>query len=443
VDPGISRATSARVRPLLAALVLTAGCAAPAADDSGPACDGQCDATTPTDPRPSTAALRDNLLANLIAQMDEPAVMFGHERFNITGVNTDGTQWLATAGHVDRSDAKSVAGAHPIVMGFDAWDLAQKPASWDPTPAVHAEAATYVYAQGGFVALDWHMRGCANTASFNAAGNEACLCKLANDDAYARQWLIDGNVKVLADALVAQGLDRIPIIFRPLHELNGNWFWWGKPYWSCSGVVTGEAAYQKVYRTIVTYLRTERGLDNLLFAFSPDQFQPGTYLTGYPGDAYVDILGVDLYYRNQPSFSDETRRFRDMLAEVTTAAYAHGKAAALTEVGDTLIATDATPWFTQQLLPLITDSHVAYALTWENRKDAPQELWLPYPGQRLAEDFESFESHAATLFVGDQPALYQVPTNGFPMCATCTSDGDHDGWGWEQSHSCRVGSWCL
>jgi mannan endo-1,4-beta-mannosidase len=400
-------------------------------------------------PGPSAAALRGNLLANLIAQMEQPSVMFGHQRYNITGVNSDGSQWLATEGDLDRSDAKGVTGQHPIVMGFDVFDLAVKPATWAPTPAVHAAAARHVFESGGIVTLDWHMRGCANTDSFNAAGNEACLCRLANDDAYLRTWLVDGNLAKLADALVATGLDRVPIVFRPLHELSGNWFWWGKPYWSCTGAVTGEAAFQKVYRTIVTYLRDERGLDNLLFAFAPDRFDDGhandvtRYLAGYPGDAYVDVMGIDLYYRAQPSFAAETALFRTYLSTVASAAYAHGKAAALTEVGDTLLATDTSPWFTEQLLPLLANSHMAYALTWENRRDAAQEFWLPYPGHRADADFQRFEASDATLFLGDAPALDQPPAHGYPMCATCTSDGDGDGWGWEQSQSCRVGSWCL
>ena len=319
---------------VIAVLLAISGCTA-GETDLPPPCKGKCDGDGAGATEP--ARLRDHLLANLIAQMDRGTVMFGHQRFNITGVNADGTQWLATEGAVERSDANTVAGQHPVVMGIDAWDLAIKPESWAPTPAVHAEAAKSVFAHGGLVVMDWHMRGCATTTTFNAAGNEQCLCKLANDDAYARTWLIEQNYKILADALVRYGLDRIPIVFRPLHEMDGNWFWWGKPYWSCAGMFTGGAAYQKLFRMIVEYLRVERGLSNVLFAYSPGR--AADYLAGYPGDAYVDVLGLDLYYQANATFAAQTSAFRSDLSTLASIAYAHGKAAALTEVGNTLIAT--------------------------------------------------------------------------------------------------------
>lgn len=445
----MSSATRGLVRAL--ALLLAVGCAAtPVADEPDLACEGKCDDAT----TPSAAPLRDHLLANLIAQMESPAVMFGQQRFNLTGVNPDGTSWLASPGQLDRSDASSVTGQHPIVMGFDVYDLAIKPANWTPTPATHAAAAKHVFASGGIVTLEWHMRGCAATESFNAVGNEACLCKLANDDTYARQWLIDANYAVFADALVAHGLDRIPIIFRPFHELTGNWFWWGEPYWNCAAyvanpTVTGEVAFRRLFRTVVDYLRDERGLDNLLFAFAPAPFgganhagagDVARYLAGYPGDAYVDVLGIDLYYAARPSFAAETDVFRTYLDTVARAAYAHGKAAALTEVGNTKLATDATAWFTQHLQPLLADARMAFALTWENRADS---YWVPYPGHPLASDFESFADSDSTLMLGDQAPLYAPPQHGYPMCTSCDVDRDGDGWGWEAEHSCRVGSWCL
>jgi mannan endo-1,4-beta-mannosidase len=419
-------------------------------------CVGKCDGPTKVTTTP-VATQRRLLLAGLFAQMDAPSLLFGQERFNVTGVNDDGTQWLATEQSVDRSDARTVAGDHPAVMGFDAWDLAIKPETWAPTPRTHAEAAKYVHAHGGVVAMEWHMRGCA-ADTFNAAGNEACLCKLANDDAYARAWLLDGNYKMLADALVRYGLDQIPIVFRPLHEHNGNWFWWGKPFWSCGSYVpnprfTGAAAYQRVYRTIITYLRVERGLHNLLVAYSPGGSDAlateAGYLDGYPGDEYVDILGADLYYQRDPSFDAQTAAFRSQLENITSIAYARGKVAALTEVGDTQIAGDTTPehsrWFTEQLLPLVESPsvHVAYALTWENRTSGPQQFWIPYGAHPGVADFRAFEASDTTRFLSDAPAFDRVPADGYPVCASCGSDPDGDRWGWEDDRSCRVASWCL
>lgn len=420
---------------------LFAGCVGASGDES-PAdlgCEGKCDGASSA----SVAAL---LLGNLHAQMDTGVTLFGQERFNVTGVKRDGTQWLATAGDVDRSDAKTVLGAHPVVMGFDAWDLAIKPQSWSPSGAVHAEAARHVHANGGIVEMAFHMHGCA-VGSFNAPGNEGCLCRAANDDAFARTWLLAEYAKV-ADAIVTHGLDRIPIVFRPLHEHDGGWFWWGAPHWNCSGSprYTGAAAYQRVFRTIVTYLRETRGLRNLLIAYSPvAAADDASYLHGYPGDAYVDILGADFYYQATPSFAEQSAMFREQLARITRIARTHGKVAALTEVGNTQLSSEPTHrWYTDHLLPLLTAPgvDVAYAMTWENRTSGAQQFWLPYEGHAGAADARAFADHAATALLEDAPAFDAAPAT-FPVCNTCTSDPDGDRWGWESDQSCRVASWCV
>jgi mannan endo-1,4-beta-mannosidase len=419
------------------------------------------DAGSATGANPAAvAAARANLLANLLAQMSSTSssFLFGHERYNVTGVNPDGTQWLAVDGSFDRSDVNSLVGDQPALTSFDAWDLAIKPASWTPTPKTHADAALAVHDAGGIVAMEFHMHGCA-VDSFDATGNEACLCQVANDDAYARSWLIDANYKLFADALVAFGLDQIPIIFRPLHEQNGDWFWWGEPYWSCASYVSnprfsGEAAYQRVYQTIVTYLRVERGLNNLLIAYSPAANSSiatsDGYLTGYPGDEYIDVLGGDYYYQASPSFADQTTAFAGMLQNVTQLARTRGKVAAATEVGNTQLAEETDPsqstWFSQQLLPLLQTSgvSVAYATAWENRTSGAEQFWVPYPGNAGDADFESFIASGGPLLRSSVPPLGSVPPGAYPVCLSCASaDSNGDGWGWENNASCRLGSWCL
>jgi mannan endo-1,4-beta-mannosidase len=448
MDVATGRRVSRHVATLLS--IALVGCAASSqddelspggTDDDPGSTSGECN-----DCGSDTAApLRARLLANLHAQMATHTVLFGQERFNITGVKPDGTQWLASAGAVDRSDAKDVAGDHPVVMGFDAWDLAIKPQTWSPTGAVHAEAARRVHALGGIVEMAFHMHGCA-ADTFNAAGNEACLCRVANDDAFARTWFLGEYAKV-ADAIEQQGLAGIPIIFRPLHEHTGGWFWWGEPHWSCgSGArFTGEAAFQRVFRTVVTYLRDVRGLDNLLFAYAPGG-DPATYLHGYPGDEYVDILGADIYYQASPGFAEQTATYRAQLQALTQLAYKRGKVAALTEVGNTQLASEAQhTWFSEHLKPLLTSPgvEVAYAMTWENRTSGAQQFWIPYPTHPGVNDVRAFADDPAMLLMSEAPAFDVDPADGFPMCSSCRSDADGDRWGWEDAHSCRVASWCL
>lgn len=383
----------------------------------------------------------DQLRARLAAIQASDQIVFGMQRFNLTGVTATGAQWLGSETQLDRSDVATLVGTHPAMIGVDAWDLAMKPASWTPTPAAHAAAMLRVDRAGGFVTMDWHMRGC-HRDSFETAGNEDCLCRLANDDAFARTWLVDGKLARYADAIEADGLRSVPIIFRPLHEMTGGWFWWGYPSWDCAhllpgATVTGPAAYQKVYRTIVEYLRSERGLDNLLFAYAPDKLWDGVgtteeerYLAGYPGDAYVDILGIDLYYLADQDPAQLQTTYVRYLQLVSRLAAQHGKLAALTEVGDYRLASETTSaqarWYQDHLLPLVTAPGVdlAYMLTWENRTSKPTELYVPYEGSPGVADFVAFAADRRVLMLVDvarsNDAGSDDAPNGLPYC---TSEG--------------------
>lgn len=419
-----------------------------------PPCVGKCDHAQST-PR---AALLDRLRA----VMDSGRFLFGQQRFNLTGVEQDGTQWLATD-QLDRSDVATLVGSHPAVLGVDAWDLAIKPASWSPSPELHGRALRAVADAGGVVTVEWHMRGCNSdelSGGFLAAGNEDCLCRLANDDAFATEWLDHGKLDRLADALEGYGLADTPIVFRPFHEMTGGWFWWGYPYWDCENrvagaTVTGPEAYRAVFRRVVDYLRSERGLDQLVIAYAPDKLWEGVgateearYLAGYPGDDYVDVLGIDLYYLRDRDFAEQTARYAGYLRLVTRLARERNKIAALTETGNYELADEATPadsrWFSDHLLPLLADDPevaMAFVLTWENRKNGPTEFYVPFPGHAGVDDFRAFAAHDATLLLDD------VAGGGAPPYATCSGcapeiDPDGDGWGWENEQSCVVSPSC-
>ncbi len=91
----------------------------------------------------------------------------------------------------------------------------------------------------------------------------------------------------------------VPIIFRPLHEMNGNWFWF------C--IVNGEennTIPQKyavgLWRLIYDYLVKERGIDSMIWEYSPNVSEKTTstrvdVMYCYPGDEYCDIVGCDWY----------------------------------------------------------------------------------------------------------------------------------------------------
>ena len=160
-------------------------------------------------------------------------------------------------------------------------------------------------------------------------------------DASPRAWFMRqlGEVADFFDGLRDEKGDRIPVILRYAHEMDGGWFWWGKDWCSCDEFIA-------LARMEADYLRRRCGNGQILFAYTPDRTwkeigQPGVadgnYLAWYPGDEYVDIVGYDDYYIGKGD-TEEKRRdiFEDVvsrLRKLTAFAQVHGKVMALSESG--------------------------------------------------------------------------------------------------------------
>ena len=88
---------------------------------------------------------------------------------------------------------------------------------------------------------------------------------------------------------IAAGLQQlrdagVVVLWRPFHEMNGGWFWWGakKP-----------AVFIALWRQMFDYFTTQKKLDNLLWIYAVNT--GGRTADFYPGDGYVDLVGVDAY----------------------------------------------------------------------------------------------------------------------------------------------------
>ncbi|MCF2446750.1 glycoside hydrolase family 26 protein [Dyadobacter sp. CY345] len=92
------------------------------------------------------------------------------------------------------------------------------------------------------------------------------------------------------------------VLWRPLHEVNGSWFWWGV---NNTKQPTNQADYQMLWKDMHDTFTNEFGLDNLLWVYSPSA--PGTWVPPvdvmFPGEAYVDLVGTD-QYSITPDFKD-------------------------------------------------------------------------------------------------------------------------------------------
>lgn len=339
---------------------------------------------------PATKALYDNL-----KRLAGRKILFGHQDALAYGVTWK--DW-----HAYRTDVNDVCGKFPAVYGWDLGRLGDQPANLDSVDFKMMQAwMKEVYRRGGVNTVSWHfdnlVRG---TDSWDTRGR---VVSAILPGAKAHQTFIR---KLDAFADFVEGLylsdeagSVVPLLFRPFHEHSGGWFWWGNSH------CTAEE-YKALWRFTVHYLRDEKQLHNLIYVYSPDVFKSKAhYLERYPGDAYVDVLGLDDYHDLGPKGKVADLLFR--LRSVVQLAEERGKVAALTETG--LEAIPQNDWWTKRLLqPLRSDpvaSRIAWILLWRN--DRPAHHYGPYPGHASAADFRRFAEDPLLAFEADLPDMYR------------------------------------
>ena len=348
------------------------------------------------------------LLANL-HQLAGHKIMFGHQDDLAYGV-----YWRREEG---RSDVQETCGAYPAVFG---WDLGSR---FGPGKMSNIDSVRFrdmnrwirqAYAMGGVNTLSWHLDNLSTGG--NSWDTTAAVRDLLPGGQYHSR--LTEQLDVLAEllnGLKTGGLFKheIPVIFRPWHEHTGHWFWWG-----AHGCTPDE--YKALYRFTVDYLRKEKGVHNVLYAYSPDVFKDKEhYMDRYPGDAYVDILGLDYYYR-----PDNIEKIKTDLPQklvlVSELASEHGKVAAFTETGFEAIPMEN--WWTQMLLHQVETAKIAYVLVWRNATNhsKPGHYYAPFPGQVSAKDFVAFSRSERMCFQDRLPNLYKKPKNAKVKTAGAT-----------------------
>lgn len=323
-------------------------------------------------------------LLERLTKLQSRGVMIGHQDDPMYGI-----AWSWERG---RSDVKEVCGDYPAVMGFDLGKMelgSSENLDGVPFSRMREEIALQ-HQRGGISTLSWHpWNPATGEKAWDPSGQ--AVTKILPGGALNAKFCIWLNcVAAFIKSLQTPDGQRIPVIFRPWHEMTGDWFWWGSK--SCT---TEE--YKQLYRYTHDYL-LEKGCDNIVWAWSPGGGDQNEYLKHYPGNEYVDVLGVDTYqFDDNPDAYQATVR-RD-LQRMTEAAKQTGKLAAFTETGCQNVQ-DAT-WFTRVLLPMLKEQPLSYVLVWRNAWDQPKENYMPAPGRPTAADFVDFYNDPLTLFSKD------------------------------------------
>ncbi len=304
---------------------------------------------------------------------------------------------------ITRSDVKTVCGAFPGIVGFDLGgiELGDK-ANLDGVDFDFMRRAAVSHSErGGIVTFSWHARNpLTGGDSWDVTSGDVVASVLeggVNHDKFV-SWL--GLAADFIDSLKDSKGNRIPVIFRPWHENIGSWFWWG-------GDLCTAQQYKDLFALTHDYFEKQRGLDNIVWAYSPNSEIDSTqYFSRYPGDELVDILGVDHYeYASDPTSQKSVKEadahyvevLRRDLGYMQNFACEHGKLIAVSETG--FEGTPNPSWWTDVLLKSVEGAPICYVLTWRNAWDKPGHFYAPFEGSADADNFREFYSNERTIFL--------------------------------------------
>ncbi len=279
-----------------------------------------------------------------------------------------GKQSLAGGNRLDASGAiEAVSGKAPAIVTIDlsGWNTPTWGKTYAPVVEKSIENAKAVWAKGSLLTMQFHWKHPGKpdgTAWVGKHGKNppsgpfdmAAACQKGSEP--NRQFM--GDLAKHADYLQRLADARIPVLWRPFHEIDGGWFWWTdkeKP--------ENTAA---VWRMMFDFLVKERGLHNLIWVYNAG-LRPGGYVQQvkaaqgtatiegeiafrkryYPGDAYVDISGIDIYPNESAGYGkpseDAYQKAFDIMSQVSP-----GKMLALSECeaipNPDIMAKDGPKW---------------------------------------------------------------------------------------------------
>ena len=342
---------------------------------------------------PETKALYYNL-----HKLSRQHILFGHQH-----ATEYGHGWR---GDKNRSDVKSVTGSHPAVIGVDFSGLSGQPADMiEREKKLLRKNIEDTYNRGGVTTVSWHFSNPISGGGFywkDSVSLPAVKYIIPGGSQHEKYKTILQTIGSFAKSLKGKDGKAVPMIFRPYHEFDGDWFWWGRSHCTTED-------FTSLWKFTVSYLKDSLAVHNFIYAFSPDnKFNTQEqFLERYPGDKWVDMLGMDNYGDwGRDGFYDIAAGVKK-LQIVSGYAIKANKLAAFTETG--LESIPKANWWTDILLKSLKDAklRLAYVLVWRNDVSSPTHYYAPFPGHLSVPDFIKFYKDPYTLFEKDLPALYK------------------------------------
>lgn len=203
---------------------------------------------------------------------------------------------------------KNLTGDYPALLGLDMMDYTPSRTALGASSSAVEKAIEFAN-KGGIVTFCWHwnapteyLNSTANSpdgwwGGFYTQSSKFDIAKVMNGQDAKGKKLLDRDIKEIAKQLKRLEKAGVPVIWRPLHEGSGDWFWWG---------AKGSDAYKKLWKYLYKELTNTYGCNNLIWVYN------GQSADWYPGDEYVDIVGEDIYPGNHV-YDPQVSRFRQAI----------------------------------------------------------------------------------------------------------------------------------
>ena len=199
----------------------------------------------------------------------------------------------------DTSYIEQTAGVTPAIFGSDFMDYSPSRVEHGSNTKDITERAIKRAKLGQIITMSWHWNAPTDLIDKkikDAAGKEIDaswykgfytnattfdLAQALADPKTERYKLLIRDIDAIAIQLKKFSDAGVPVLWRPLHEAEGGWFWWG---------AKGPQPFVQLWHILYDRLTKHHQLHNLIWVFTV-----GSNPAWYPGDNYVDVLGVDAY----------------------------------------------------------------------------------------------------------------------------------------------------
>jgi hypothetical protein len=184
----------------------------------------------------------------------------------------------------------SVTGKQPAIGVFDLIEYSPSRIEHGSNPTGSVETwINWANTGGGIVSSSWHWNAPTDLidtndhpwwSGFYTSATTFDIQAVLADPCGTRYQLVLRDLDAIAVQLQKYQDANIPVLWRPLHEASGGWFWWG---------AKGPGPYIELWRLMHDRFVNYHHLHNLIWVYTVGD------AAWYPGDAYVDVVGMDIY----------------------------------------------------------------------------------------------------------------------------------------------------